>query len=110
MPAQGAVFAMVSLLLRIERESQGRVRVCRSADDIQEAMEDGLLAPVMHIEGAEAIDPNFAVLDVLYEAGLRSLGPVWSRSNAFGHGVLWVCPSWPAPGPGLTHFGQALKG
>ena len=22
-------------------------------------MEDGLLAPVMHIEGAEAIDPNF---------------------------------------------------
>ena len=63
-PAQGAVFAMVSLLLRIERESQGRVRVCRNVDDIQQAMEDGLLAPVMHIEGAEAIDPNFAVLDV----------------------------------------------
>src|ERR1700737_1108815 len=36
---------MVSLLLRIERESQGRVRVCRNVDDIQEAMEDGLLAP-----------------------------------------------------------------
>jgi membrane dipeptidase len=64
MPAQRAVFAMVSLLLRIERESQGRVRVCRNVDDIQQAMEDGLLAPVMHIEGAEAIDPNFAVLDV----------------------------------------------
>lgn len=55
---------MVSLLLRIERESQGRVRVCRNVDDIQQAMEDGLLAPVMHIEGAEAIDPNFEVLDV----------------------------------------------
>jgi Membrane dipeptidase (Peptidase family M19) len=67
MPAQRAVFAMVSLLLRIERESQGRVRVCRNVNDIQEAMEDGLLAPVMHIEGAEAIDPNFEVLDVLYE-------------------------------------------
>jgi membrane dipeptidase len=64
MPAQRAVFAMVSLLLRIERESQGRVRVCRNVDDIQQAMEDGLLAPVMHIEGAEAIDPNFEVLDV----------------------------------------------
>jgi microsomal dipeptidase-like Zn-dependent dipeptidase len=35
------------------------------------------------MEGAEAIDPNFELLDVLYEAGLRSLGPVWSRSNAF---------------------------
>jgi len=110
MPAQDAVFAMVSLLLCIERESQGRVRVCRSADDIQEAMEDGLLAPVMHIEGAEAIDPNFEVLDVLYEAGLRSLGPVWSRSNAFGHGVPFLCPSSPDTGPGLTDLGKELIG
>ena len=45
------------------------------------------------MEGAEAIDPNFELLDVLYEAGLRSLGPVWSRSNAFGHGVPFRCPS-----------------
>ena len=41
MPAQRAVFAMVSLLLRIERESQGRVRVCRNVDDIQQGIEDG---------------------------------------------------------------------
>ena len=91
MPAQRAVFAMVSLLLRIERESQGRVRVCRNVNDIQEAMEDGLLAPVMHIEGAEAIDPNFEVLDLLYEAGLRSLGPVWSRSNSDARFSAAVC-------------------
>jgi membrane dipeptidase len=71
-------------------------------------MEDGLLAPVMHIEGAEAIDPNFEVLDVLYEAGLRSLGPVWSRSNAFGHGVPFLCPSSPDTGPGLTDLGKEL--
>src|SRR3984893_13300086 len=108
MPAQRAVFAMVSLLLRIERESQGRVRVCRNVDDIQHAMEDGLLAPVMHIEGAEAIDPNFEVLDVLYEAVLRSLGPVWSQSNAFGHGVPFLCPSSPDTGPGLTDLGKEL--
>ena len=62
----------------------------------------------MHIEGAEAIDPNFEVLDVLYEAGLRSLGPVWSRSNAFGHGVPFLCPSSPHTGPGLTDLGKEL--
>ena len=84
MPAQRAVFAMVSLLLRIERESQGRVRVCRNVDDIQQGIEDGVLAPVLHIEGAEAIDPNFELLDVLYAAGLRSLGPVWSRRMLSG--------------------------
>jgi membrane dipeptidase len=106
--AQGTVFSMVSLLLRIERESQGRVRVCRNVKDIQQALEDGVLASVLHLEGAEAIDPNFELLDVLYEAGLRSLGPVWSRSNAFGHGVPFLCPSSPDTGPGLTDLGKEL--
>ena len=69
-----------------------------------------MLAPVLHIEGAEAIDPNFELLDVLYAAGLRSLGPVWSRSNAFGHGVPFLCPSSPDTGPGLTDLGKELIG
>jgi len=108
--AQRAVFSMVSLLLRIERESHGRVRVCRNVEDIQQCLDDGVLAPVLHIEGAEAIDSNFELLDVLYEAGLRSLGPVWSRSNAFGHGVPFLCPSSPDTGPGLTDLGKELIG
>jgi membrane dipeptidase len=107
-PAQRAVFSMVALLLRIERESQGRVRICRGVDDIERAMQDGVLAPVLHIEGAEAIDADFETLEVLHAAGLRSLGPVWSRSNAFGHGVPFVCPSSPDTGPGLTDLGKEL--
>jgi membrane dipeptidase len=109
-PAQRAVTAMGSLLLRIERESEGRVRICRTVGDIRLAMEQGVLAPVMHIEGAEAIDPDFEALDVLHAAGLRSLGPVWSRPNAFGHGVPFLCPSSPDTGPGLTDLGKALVG
>src|SRR3984893_10720020 len=109
-PAQRAVLSMVSLLLRIERESKGRVRICRNVTDIQRALKDGVLAPVLHIEGAEAIDPNFEFLDVLYAAGLRSLGPVWSRPNAFGHGVPFRCPSSPDTGPGLTDLGKELIG
>ena len=109
-PAQRAVLGMVSLLLRIERESKGQVRICRNVTDIQQALKDDVLAPVLHIEGAEAIDPNFEFLDVLYEAGLRSLGPVWSRPNAFGHGVPFRCPSSPDTGPGLTDLGKELIG
>ena len=108
--AQRVVFAMASLLFRIERESQGRVRVCRNAGDIERCLADDVLAAVLHIEGAEAIDANFELLDVLYEAGLRSLGPVWSRPNAFGHGVPFRCPSSPDTGPGLTDLGKALIG
>lgn len=107
-PAQKVVFGMAALLLRIERESAGRVRICRNTGDIRRCLNDGVLAAVLHIEGAEAIDPEFELLDVLHAAGLRSLGPVWSRPNAFGHGVPFRCPSSPDTGPGLTDLGKQL--
>jgi membrane dipeptidase len=108
--AQRTVFAMMSLLYRIEAQSAGQLRVCRDAGDIRGCLADGALAAVLHIEGAEAIDANFELLDVLHAAGLRSLGPVWSRPNAFGHGVPFRCPSSPDTGPGLTDLGKALIG
>jgi len=108
--AQRAVFAMAALLFRIERESQGRVRVCRNVGDIKSCLADDVLAAVLHMEGAEAIDANFELLDVLVAAGLRSLGPVWSRPNVFGHGVPFRCPASPDTGPGLTDLGKALIG
>jgi membrane dipeptidase len=108
--AQRVVFTMASLLYRIERQSQGRVRICRDVEDIESCFADDALAAVLHMEGAEAIDTNFELLDVLYAAGLRSLGPVWSRPNAFGHGVPFRCPSSPDTGPGLTELGKALVG
>src|SRR5260221_7881029 len=58
MPAQRAVFAMASLLLRIERESKGRLRVCRNVDDIGQHIEDGVLAPLLRIEIIETIQPS----------------------------------------------------
>jgi membrane dipeptidase len=39
---------------------------------------------------------------------LRSLGPVWSRPNAFAHGVHFAIPSSPDTGPGLTEAGRNL--
>src|SRR5204862_6034733 len=95
-------------LLRIENESRGRVLISRNINDIRQSLKKGELEPVLHIEGAEGIDQNFEILDVLYEAGLRSLGPVWSRPNAFGHGVPFRCPSSPDTGPGLTDLGKKL--
>jgi membrane dipeptidase len=106
--AQRVTLHMAALLLRIERKSKGQVEVCRSAAQIRRCIEAGVLASVLHIEGAEAIDPDFHMLDVLHGAGLRSLGPVWSRSNIFGHGVPFRYPSKPDTGPGLTDHGRAL--
>ncbi len=106
--AQKVTLHMASLLLRIERASGGRFAVCRSAAQIRRCVDDGVLAAILHIEGAEAIDPDLHMLDVLHGAGLRSLGPVWSRPNIFGHGVPFRYPSTPDIGPGLTEHGRAL--
>lgn len=106
--AQRFALDLVALLLRIARASEGGVRVCRSAGEIGEAVKAGALAVVLHLEGAEPIDRDFKMLEVLYAAGLRSLGPVWSRPNIFGHGVPFRFPSSPDTGSGLTDEGRAL--
>jgi membrane dipeptidase len=106
--AQRFTLDLVSLLLRIARTSEGAVRVCVSARDIRDAVGSGALAAVLHLEGAEPIDRDFRMLEVLHAAGLRSLGPVWSRPNIFGHGVPFRFPSSPDTGPGLTDQGRAL--
>ncbi len=106
--AQAVALQMVSLLFRIVRRSEGAVRLCREVSEIRASIDAGALATVLHIEGAEPIDRDFRMLEVLYEAGLRSLGLVWSRPNIFGHGVPFRFPSTPDTGPGLTDEGRAL--
>ncbi len=106
--ALSSTLAMAAILMRLERAAQGRFAVCRTSGDIRSAMAVGALAAVFHIEGAEAIGPDLDLIDILYGAGLRSIGPVWSRSNIFGHGVPFRFPSSPDIGDGLTDAGKAL--
>jgi membrane dipeptidase len=99
--------AVAGRLARLERE--GHLRMGRSIADVDAAREaDGPPLAVLHLEGAEAIDPDLEALDFWYQAGLRSLGPVWSRANAFAWGVPFISPSTPDVGPGLTAAGRAL--
>ena len=66
---------MASLLFRIERESHGRVRVCRTVADIERCLADDALAAVLHIEGAEAIDANFELLGRALRGGAALTRP-----------------------------------
>ena len=99
---------MAARLLRIERDSQGATKIVHTADDLDRCLADGTFAMIFHIEGAEAIDADLNALYVLHAAGLRSIGPVWSRSNIFAHGVPFAFPSSPDTGPGPTDAGKAL--
>jgi membrane dipeptidase len=104
-----ASHAMATAEYLLELEQRGEIAVARSIADVDAARDpDAPPAAVMHLEGAEAIDAGLEQLPTWYERGLRSLGPVWSRPNAFAHGVPFAFPSSPDTGPGLTERGTAL--
>jgi membrane dipeptidase len=106
--AQRVTIAIMANLFRLEAESAGQVKVVRTVDELRSCLQEGVLAAILHFEGAEAIDPQLDALEVFYRAGLRSLGIVWSRPNAFGHGVPFKFPHSPDTGPGLTDAGREL--
>ena len=100
------VTEQAAILLELDR--RGDLALCRTGSEVEAAIAAGRLAAIMHIEGAEAIGPDLVALDVLYAAGLRSIGPVWSRETIFGHGVPFRYPSDGDIGPGLTDAGKRL--
>ena len=108
-PAENALpVVMEQAAILLEMQARGYVKICRSTKDIRTAFDDGTMAAIMHIEGAEAIDADLHALDVLYAAGLRSLGPVWSRPTIFGEGVPFRFPSTGDIGGGLSEAGKGL--
>ncbi len=104
--AMEVVMAETAILIRLEE--LGALKICTSTSELRTSLETGTIAAILHIEGAEAIDPEFHALEVLYRTGLRSLGPVWSRPTVFGEGVPFRYPSSPDIGGGLTEHGFRL--
>lgn len=80
------------------------VQLATSPDDFQ----PGRVAAILHLEGAEPLAADLSDLEAWHARGLRSMGLVWSRANAFAEGVPFRFPSTPDTGPGLTAAGREL--
>lgn len=100
--------SMFARLRRLARDLPQDLALCTDVGAVRAAMAGGRIAMVPHIEGAECIDPGLNALEVLHAAGLRSLGLVWSRPNAFGHGAPMEAQPVLDPGEGLTELGEIL--
>ncbi|MEM6973198.1 MAG: dipeptidase [Pseudomonadota bacterium] len=99
---------LMARLRQLERRHPDLVALVDGRSAIEAAGASGRLAMLPHIEGAECIDADLTALEVLHAAGLRSLGPVWSRPNIFGHGAPMSAQPEIEPMPGLTDAGRAL--
>lgn len=89
-------------------QAAGHLRICTDAQSLARSFVGPELACVLHLEGADCIDPDLLALDALYALGLRSLGLVWSRPTIFAQGVPFQHGRDGDTGAGLTELGVKL--
>lgn len=98
----------LALAQQLQLQSEGQIQICTSTDQIKTCQQNQQLAIVLHLEGAEVLECDLDLLDVFYEKGLRSIGPLWNRKSLFGDGLNASFPHSPDTGTGLTVQGKAL--
>ncbi len=71
--AQQETMAMMARLFQDVKKSEGQFAIVRSVAELEACISKGVIAAMLHFEGAEAIDTKLNALEVFYQAGLRSL-------------------------------------
>jgi len=99
---------VIGFLERLLQAGQGQIGLARTSAELDDLLARDVLALVLHLEGAEAIHANLDNLESYYARGVRSIGLVWSRPNAFGNGINYAFPGSPDTGEGLTPAGKEL--
>lgn len=100
--------SVIAFIKQVEQQSNGDFCLVKNMRELAACTDKGNIAAILHFEGAEAIGENLEDLQEYYDAGLRSIGLVWSRPNVFGEGVPFKFPYSPDTGPGLTDAGKQL--
>ena len=106
--AQSQALDILGRLLAVERAANGTVKVVRSSAELQQCLDAGVFAMLLHFEGAEPLDPDGHALEAFYAAGVRSVGLTHSRRNRFARGVPFKFQQSPDRGEGLTDEGKEL--
>ena len=100
-----ATLEQIDVVRRIAARYPDTFRLARSADEVEQARADGLIASLLGAEGGHSIGDSLAVLRILAGLGLRYLtlthneGPSWAQSCLEDPGTH-----------GLTDFGREVVG
>ncbi len=106
--AQRYTDSVIDFAYQLEAESKGQVKIITAYEQLEQPLDQNSLSMVFALEGAEAINADLSNLEDYYNKGIRSIGLVWSRPNAFGYGVPFRFPASPDIGSGLTDAGKNL--
>ena len=106
--AYEATIEMINIAHNIADQNPDKLEICTDYETLRSCIDKEKIALLLHIEGAEAISSDLSQIEILYNIGLRSIGPVWSRKNIFAEGVNFSFPSTPDQGDGLTDAGKEI--
>lgn len=95
------VLRSVDLMYRSVLSHPG-MRLIRTAADLKRARNEGKIGALLTLEGVDGLQQDFAVLRVLFQLGVRSVGLTWNHANWAADGVME-----PRQG-GLTAKGKKL--
>ena len=71
-------------LLWMERASQGALKICRTGGEVRDCLASGVIAAILHMEGAEAIDDSLDALHLFH-----AIGPALAWSGLVASDDLW---------------------
>jgi membrane dipeptidase len=96
---------LLHAVLALCRENPGKIGLAKTADDVRRLANEGKLAAILSVEGAQAIEERLDLLPELWEHGVRSIAPAHFTSNG------WADSSADQPRHGgLSALGrQAIK-
>jgi membrane dipeptidase len=94
---------MVAAFYRELEENAGTIVLARRTSEIRRAKQEGKVAMLLGLEGAEPLGTDLALVGVFYGLGIRVIGLTWNWRNAAADG--WDAA--PEPG-GLTPLGMAV--
>ena len=107
--ASGFADAMTELLFRLEEESGGSLKVVGRRPRSTAACATASWRPSSTSRARRTSVPTPVRSRRSTRRGLRSLGLVWSRPNAYAHGVPFQFPGLPRHGPGPDRGGAGAR-
>lgn len=72
---------------QIAEKHKSDVALCTNSGDITRANDEGKIALVLAVEGAEAVGSSLEFFDLFYRMGVRLLSLTWNRRTMFADGV-----------------------
>lgn len=97
----------VECLYEEVKESGEYISLCKSHQDILDAVESNKIAILLSFEGVEPLSNDLSLLRIFYELGVRLVGITWSRRNFAADGSFLGEVEHGTQG-GLTDFGVQL--